>query len=203
MLCRYLSTALHVPKVSGEGTCGGEEQRAMLINNGSCNGFPLLWGCTESAAGRQCEPPSLFLGCEMLCCSCRRELSLSSCSRCEEWGGQPRAHFWCPQEHSWARVRTDTACLLLKSQKKWVLVSQAVVCAQIFHVNFLFSGKLMSSFFFNIIEFSKCKIIFWFSRQICCYLSRLSDIAGAFNKCLLLLMEIKLLGVSLARGIKN
>lgn len=70
-------------------------------------------------------------------------------------------------------------------------------------MNFLFSGKFIFSFFFNTIELSKCKIIFWFSRQICCYLSRLSDIGGAFNKCLLLLMEIKLLGVSLARGIKN
>lgn len=108
-----------------------------------------------------------------------------------------------PPGHSWTRISRHCLVSSQSPRRRGFLFPKLWCAHRFFHVNFLFSGKLIFSFFFNTIEFSKCKIIFWFSRQICCYLSRLSDTAEAFNKCLLLLMEIKLLGVSLARGIKN
>ena len=48
----------------------------------------------------------------------------------------------------------------------------------------IFSFQVSSLFIlFNTLEFSTWEIVFYFSRQNCCYLSRLSDLAGAYNKC--------------------
>lgn len=98
-------------------------------------------------------------------------------------------HWQCPIS-SWSPSRTG-----FLSAKLW--------CAHRL-LMWIFCFRVSSLFpFFNTLEFSKWEIIFCFSRQICCYSSRLSDIAGTYNKCLLLLMEIKLLGPNLARSIKN
>lgn len=170
--------------------------------------FPLLWGCVEPAAVRQGEHPSPCLGCGMPCCSCTEGTErLSSYSRCEEWGGQPQAQFWGSAGTPRTQLNKDKHWHRLVSswspRRRGFLFPKLWCAHRFFMWIFCFQVSSFFSFFFNTIEFSKCKIIFWFSRQICCCLSRLSDIAGAFNKCLLLLMEIKLLGVSLARGIKN
>lgn len=104
--------------------------------SGSVSLSHCVWGvgCCAAPAGGSSEPVLLF--------QVRRVRGTAQ--------GSILAFSKYPQEHSWTIVSTDTACLLLKSQKKWVLVSQAVVCTRIFHVNFLFSGKLISSFFFLI-----------------------------------------------------
>lgn len=41
-----------------------------------------------------------------------------------------------------------------------------------------------------------------FSQQICCYFSKLTNVAEAYNKCLLLLMEIKLQEAILQEALK-
>lgn len=107
---------------------------------------------------------------------------------------------WYPLEHSWTTLNAD--CIVSSwSPSRSVFLSPKLWCVcRLLEIYFQVSSLFP---FLNAVEFSKWEIIFHFSRQICCYSSRLSDIAGAYNKCLLQLMEIKLLGANLARGIKN
>lgn len=160
-----------------------------------------------SLAVRQCKHPSLGLKYEMLHHSCAEGVeSLFCCSRWEERGEQPRARFsgptWHPLEHSWTR-NTDTAPSPPEVPAEVGFSHLSCGVHADFSCDFFCFQVSLVFPFLNTSEFSKWEIIFCSSRQICCYLSRLSDVAGEYNKCLLLLIEIKLLGANLTRGIKN